>query len=78
MSEPSVVYVSNNEGDGDWAALYVNGKRFHEGHDVPVWVWLDAIKKLTRDYVAVEIEEVSTTNEEAEDGYPEFWRGDHG
>jgi len=33
----TLTYVTNT--DGDWEAIYIDGKLHHEGHSIPAYVW---------------------------------------
>lgn len=32
-----LIYVTNS--DGDWEAIYIDGKLHHEGQSIPAYVW---------------------------------------
>ena len=44
---------------GDWSAVEVDGALYHEGHDVPSFVWLELLQKL-----GVEVEEIDVPSNE--------------
>lgn len=51
--------------EGDWEALYIDGKIYHQGQDIPTHVWLSAMSALGADVAFQE-------------NYKSEWLADHG
>ena len=39
---PEIKYITCES--GDWKVLIVNGKLYHEGHDIPEHIWLELLE----------------------------------
>lgn len=48
---------------GDWEVLKLNGKVYSEGHDIPVFVWLELLESL-----GVTSYEINISDKEMESG----------
>ena len=38
----SIVHYVHN--DDDWRAVYLDDSLYHEGHDIPIFIWLELLQ----------------------------------